>query len=563
MRTAQEKTGRQQKPLVLVIEDETPQRDFLKEVLSRSGYECRCATNCAEGRIAMDGECFACVLIDLGLPDGNGLDLLAHLLQADPCAVPIILTGDARAERVIDTMRAGAFDYVTKPVDLTTLKAAVARALSHHLVVRERAELLRLLKEERDQLRTRVEAATADIRQYAAALNNSNTRLTALLRLTQLSNVTYYSDETLMRSVFEELRRHIPLRCVALCDVTRQSLLAVFRRHTTEEAEYLITPGDAVQAGYDSLLAEADPGLLVQEWVERNIGLDTSGLQSFAFPQKFWSRSICTVGFYLASEFTPDESEQEFLGMCAHFLAFEWEQAKLQLNAAHQASLGNIAVELARNFVQPLTAIATAADFITETPISPDAAEGMRIIKENSNLLKRQTQEFRKLSLLRENCVETVRLDEYVEQALSMLSVAIQNRNVTVEKEYLADCECVLINGTILARTFLDLILGALRSVDIGGHISLRLRELGQGYIAFEIRHAGLDQALAGPTNGSRSHGELGVLTSSPVRQLAERTIHSCGGKLSVEVDSNRQSLLRIVLPRNVTGPTVPRLAQW
>ena len=363
----------------------------------------------------------------------------------------------------------GAFDYLTKPVDLTTLKAAVARALSHHLVVRERAELVRLLKEERDQLRARVDAATADIRQYAAALNNSYTQLRALLRLTQLSNVTYYSDETLMRSVFEELRRHMPLRCVALCDVTRESLLAVFKRHSEDDAEFLITEGDAVQAGYDSLLVEAEPKLLVDEWVDRNIDMDTSGLQSFAYPQKFWSRSICTVGFYLASEFTPDESEQEFLGMCAHFLAFEWEQAKLQLHVAHQASLGNIGVELARSFIQPLTAIATATDFVKETPISEDAADGLRIVLESVNLLKRQTQEFRKLSLLRENCVETVRLDEYVEQALSMLSVAIQNRNVTIEKEFISDCECVLINGAILARAFLDLILGALRSINVGG----------------------------------------------------------------------------------------------
>jgi signal transduction histidine kinase len=159
-------------------------------------------------------------------------------------------------------------------------------------------------------------------------------------------------------------------------------------------------------------------------------------------------------------------------------------------------------------------------------------------------------QEFRKLSLLREDCVETVRLDEYVDQAVDLLTVAVQNRGVTLEKHYETDCECVLLNGTLLARTFLDLILGTLRSAEVGGKVSLHLREAGPGHVAFEVSTNGNAGALSG-----RSVPTTDQLQIHPGLQLAERTIHTCGGTLSVSTDRGQRRRVRVVLPRNATNP--------
>jgi hypothetical protein len=437
---------------------------------------------------------------------------------------------------------------------MTALKASVARAYSHHAVVRERAELVRLLLDEREHLKARVEAATADLRQTAAAREVTNTRLRALLRLTQLS-AQYESEETLIRMVFEELSNCLPLRTLVLCDVTRQKLVAVMQ---SEEGDvsYVSAETERDQAGYDSLLAEAEPKLLVQTWLERHTGLDTSGMVGLVFPQAFWNRSMCTVGFYLSSDFVGDEAEREFLGMCAHFVAFEYEQAKLLLHVAHQASLGNIAVEVARNFIQPLTAIQTTADLIEETALSPDVIEGVKVIHSSVERLRRQTQEFRKLAWFREDSVQTVRLDEYIKQALDVLSVAIQSRGVQIREEFITDCECVLLNGTALARTFLDLILGALRNVEVGGGIALRLTSPSADHVAFEIAHNGL--APGGVTVEPAGGEGSGAGQPNPGLQLAERTVHSCGGALSVEQDVERgETRLRILLPRNATDPNV------
>lgn len=538
---------------LLVVEDDPELLSYLVRILDRSGYECQTAASCAEANAVFEEGAFAAALVDLGLPDGDGLDLMAELVGMDPCLVAIVLTGDASSDTVIGAMRRCAFDYLTKPVDLTTLRAAVSRALSHHAVVQERAELVRLLLDEREQLRARVEAATADLRQ-------SNERLHSLLELTRLTS-HHLSTEALVRKVFARLSRHMPLRCIALCDVTRSKAITLVRLDTHEEGAYTVTEGEGAHAGFDVLLAEAEPKLLMRQWVERATGLDASQFLFEVFPQTLWNRSVSSVGFYLDAGHPLGEAEHEFLGMCAHFLAFEWEQSNLLLQVAHQASLGNIALEMTRNFGQNLTAIRTAADFVSEAAESPDVAEGMNVIQENVERLRMQTQEFRKLSMYREGSVETVHLDEFIEQALGILAVSIRSRGVLVNQSVEGSSECVLLNGTAMARVILDLLLNAVRTVDVGARIDVVLKPHGNDFVAFEMRHEGLEAHRLGQRGlGVSSPGEG---DAHPGLQLVERTVHGCGGKLSLEREEDGGAVLRILLNRNATDPSVAREMVW
>ncbi len=530
---------------ILIVEDDPKLCNYLGRVLEKAGYPCRLAESCEEGRAAFSEGAYSCCLIDLGLPDGDGRSLMSDLLEIDPSVVAIVLTGDAHAETVIDTMRGGAFDYLTKPVNRTVVETAVQRAVSHHAVLRERAELVRLLLEEREHLRARIEAATADLRR-------SNDRLHALLNLTRLSS-HHLSSEDMIRQLFTELAPYMPLRCMALCDVTRQKFVALVTHEGLDEPEVIFSEGDSTHIGYDSLLIEAEPRLLMRQWVERMTGVYTSEFADFVYPQTLWNRSVSSVGFYLDPSHTADENEQEFLGMCARLMAFEWEQAHLLLQVAHQASLGSIAAELTRNFVQPLTAIRTTAEVIREEAESEDVLEGIALVQENVERLHRQTQEFRQLALLREDTVETVVLGGYVQRALDILAVTIQSRNVHVEQDIDANCECVLLNGTALSRVFLDVILGALRAVEVGGVISLRLHPEGQDLARFEVsvRNPVL---LPGSEPNIWADDANASLDRHPMLLLAQRTVHTCGGKLTLEITPEAGKVLRIEVTRNATS---------
>ena len=539
-------------PRFLVIEDEATQRDFLREVLRTSGYEVDVASDCSEGRASFVKGRYACVLVDLNLPDGHGEDLLSEFAAEDPELVALVLTGDSSAETIIGTMRAGAFDYLTKPVTIATLKASLARALSHHAVRKERTKLLELLLEERERLRARVEAATADIRQYAEVCEASNTRLRALLELTQLSR-SYLSEDMLLRQAFDRLSERIPLRALALSDVYRQKMAAVYRLEG-QPTSFKSADGTIEQSAYDPLLAQVEPEQAMSTWLERHAGVEVGPLTPHVFTQTFKDRATCSVGFYLAAGPEEDPALNEFLDMCAYFLAFEWEQGRLLLRVAHFASLGNIAAEVARSFIQPLTAIRTAAEVVSETIVSPEGAQGMAIVQENVERLRRQVQEFHKLTVLKEDSVETVRLDDFVDQALDILTVPMRNRNVTIDKDFRAEGECVLLNGAVLARTFLGLILGAVRSVEMGGTVTLRLRDMPREHIAFEVCHRGAYTESLDASSSPFVTDDARPGRGHPGLQLAERTVHMCGGSLAVERDADQQVTIRVVLPRNITN---------
>lgn len=547
-------SSRGEETRILIVEDSPGQQDIFREYLSSLGYSCTCAFTCEEGRKAVRKTRFACSLIDLGLPDGRGMDLLGEFYKADPHMVPLILTGDGSPETIIDTMRSGAFDYLIKPVNLVSLRAGVARALTHHEALQDRANLVDLLREERDQLKTRIEAATADIRAYAESCEASNALLHALLRLTRLST-EFQSEEGLLRNLFDEIVEHLPLECVALCDTSQREFLAALK--DDDGVAIIASHGEVPENGMDAVLASADPESLVGSWVMRHTGLDSHDYKVFAFPQSFWDRPVCTVGFYLAATATLNETEREFLGMCAHFIASEWQRSRLLLHTAQHANLGNIAIELSKGFLQSLTAVRTATDIVNETVSSPEALEGLAIIGENVDYLTRQAQTFHSLSHMREDSIETVRLDHYIDQTLDLLSKAIENRGVSIEKDFQVDSECVLLNGTALARTFLDLISSAVRTVEPGGRILLSLRQVEPDHVLCKITHGVASSELFGLPGMANKQSMLELIKSHPSFMLAQRAVHSCGGKLTLEREGDSHSTFCITVPRNALSSSL------
>ena len=115
-------------PRVLVVEDEPRLAELLRDVLPDMGYDPRVAGSAAAAQRCVDHEPIDLLLLDIRLPDVNGMDLLAALRERLPTAPAVILTayGDlAAAQRAI---RLEAVDFLTKPCRLETIEAALSRA---------------------------------------------------------------------------------------------------------------------------------------------------------------------------------------------------------------------------------------------------------------------------------------------------------------------------------------------------------------------------------------------------------------------------------------------------
>ena len=114
---------------LLVVDDEPDLRTLYELTLLREGYDVDSAGSVEEAWARLGERSYNAVITDMRLPDGNGMDLLRRLEAAKRPEKTIVITAYGSAENAVEALKAGAFDYLTKPVDLRQFRSVVASAL--------------------------------------------------------------------------------------------------------------------------------------------------------------------------------------------------------------------------------------------------------------------------------------------------------------------------------------------------------------------------------------------------------------------------------------------------
>ena len=114
---------------ILVIDDEPDLRTLYELTLLREGYRVETAGSVEEARQQLRVQQFDVVISDMRLPDGYGMEVLAFLREAQRSERCIVMTAYGSAENAVEALRGGAFDYLTKPVDLKQFRSVVASAV--------------------------------------------------------------------------------------------------------------------------------------------------------------------------------------------------------------------------------------------------------------------------------------------------------------------------------------------------------------------------------------------------------------------------------------------------
>lgn len=166
-----------QKPptVVLIIDDDEQIRNLLVAVLGHH-YTCRTASSAEEALTALAHDTFDLVISDIDMGGMSGIELVPRLHSLAPDTVVLMISGNQDIETAIEAMRVGAFDYITKPIDLRHVEAAVERALHHRTLLREK-------KQYEEQLEQLLEERTAEV-----------DRLAYYDTITQLPNRTLFED---------------------------------------------------------------------------------------------------------------------------------------------------------------------------------------------------------------------------------------------------------------------------------------------------------------------------------------------------------------------------------
>jgi DNA-binding NtrC family response regulator len=132
---------------VLIIDDEGAIRESLQTLLEFEGYDVESAVDGESGLLRIGERPFDLILLDLALPDRNGLDLLAEFRTHDSQISVIMITAYGTVENAVAAMQAGAVNFIQKPWDNEKLLADVRAAVARHKAEEENIQLKRALKQ--------------------------------------------------------------------------------------------------------------------------------------------------------------------------------------------------------------------------------------------------------------------------------------------------------------------------------------------------------------------------------------------------------------------------------
>ncbi|HNN34673.1 MAG TPA: response regulator, partial [Ottowia sp.] len=114
---------------ILVVDDEPDLRTLYELTLLREGHRVSSAASLAEARALLAAQAYDLVVTDMRLTDGLGLELLREMAAAQRRERSIVITAYGSAENAVEALKCGAFDYLTKPIDLKQFRGVVGAAL--------------------------------------------------------------------------------------------------------------------------------------------------------------------------------------------------------------------------------------------------------------------------------------------------------------------------------------------------------------------------------------------------------------------------------------------------
>jgi two-component system, NtrC family, response regulator AtoC len=137
------------KAKVLIVDDDTSMCELLAEGLTQHGYEARWNASAQEALKQLSQHDFDVVLTDINMRDMSGLELCQKATEAHPELPVIVITAFGSMETAVQAIRAGAYDFITKPFDIDVVAIAIERAVKHGVLTRAVKRLQRAVDESR------------------------------------------------------------------------------------------------------------------------------------------------------------------------------------------------------------------------------------------------------------------------------------------------------------------------------------------------------------------------------------------------------------------------------
>lgn len=140
--------SKQHRSRILIVEDDTGLRELLHTECSEAGYPCQAVASAEEAQAALRDDAPDLIITDIRLPGADGIQLLHASRQFEPAPAVIVITAFGTVPQAVEAVRAGAADFLTKPLDLDRLRLAIDRAVRIRHLEHELDQLHELLQDQ-------------------------------------------------------------------------------------------------------------------------------------------------------------------------------------------------------------------------------------------------------------------------------------------------------------------------------------------------------------------------------------------------------------------------------
>ena len=505
---------------VLIVDDEPSIRLTLAEFLRREGYEPHVAADAAQGSALFEsGGGFDVAVVDINLPGRSGIELLRELRERDPSLPVIVITGEPNISQLPEIVRAGAYDFIPKPVLKEVITRAVARAVEKKRLADEKLRLEEEIRRHAEELERRVAERTADLaaaRDFLNLVLDSSTEY-AIVALDREYNVALFNRgaEILFGYTAEEATGRRP-----------RELFLDLERYGPSALQRCLEEADAV--GH----------------YQTELTLHRAGGEEFPA-----SAAITPIGggadgrghLCIFRDLTAERRAEESL-------------RHMQARLAHQekiAALGRVAAQVAHEVRNPLTGLQLYAMHM-KTKLADRMSEAEmqiadKIIETIGHLAKtvEQIMSFaRPLSLER----RAVDLNRVVADLLQLLESQMTSARVEPRVELSPDGMTALLDESAMRSALTNLIVNAVQSMTGGGRLSVRTLRDGDGPCV-EIADTGVGmtrEQVGRMFEAFYTTKAKGLGLGMP---YAKKVIEEHGGEIKVESSPGEGTLVTIRLP--------------
>jgi signal transduction histidine kinase/DNA-binding response OmpR family regulator len=483
---------------ILIVDDEPPIRTACAKILAEQGAWVETAGDGLEGLEKAKAQDFDLALIDLKMPQMDGMQLLEHLNQLDPDLVKIVITGFATLDTAIEAVQKGAYDYLPKPFTPGEMRTRVRRGVEKRTLLRE----AKRLREERER---------------------------NLLELTNEKSRT----QTIIQCMGDGLLVTNRDRQVVLCNPAARRLLKIKRPLQGGE------PLDSV-AGCPEFL----------DLVE--------GTMSLKEGQEMSSREIVPASSsdpVLMANCAPVKDERgQVIGVVTVLRDITELKA---LDKAKSTFVSLVSHELQA----PLAAIEGYLDIILDGGGGEEPEKTRRILdrcRERTGGLLALIRDLLAISRMQSGRIirekEKLRLTDILKEVVELMKGEALARGVEIATEWPEELPLISANREDLTRVFTNLMDNAIKYNRRGGKVFLRAKAV-EGYLQVEVQDTGIgipekerekifDEFYRVKSKSTQGIGGTGLGLS-----IAKKVLEAHDGHLEVESKLNEGSIFRVLLP--------------